>query len=150
MSKTKIFLLICLFALISPTSFGQQKKVPESVLNHFKTTYPNARAINWDAKKDGTYEAEFKDNGNNMEAYYNAENSWMRTERDITRAQLPDVVWDAFSKSAYAGWKTDDFEEHETPQHKIIYQIEVEKGAQEMHLNFLPDGKLIDNKVPAK
>jgi hypothetical protein len=122
---------------------GQEKNIPSSVLSHFKSTYPNASVRDWDRERDGSFEAEFTLNGKEWEAYYSSSGTWVRTERDVTRQEVPQAVWDGLSKSNYATWKTDDMEEHQTPQHKSVYEIEVKKDGQKAYVYILPEGKMV-------
>jgi hypothetical protein len=144
MKKIKTLVLICSLSMAALVSFGQQKNIPDSVLNNFKTMYPNAQNADWDTEKDGSYNVEFTDNGKKMEAYYDTKNSWIRTERDVKRAEVPEAIWNALSKSQYADWKVDDMEEHRIPENKIVYEIEVEQNGKEVHLNYLPDGTILE------
>jgi hypothetical protein len=140
MKKLVIFFWVSIIAF---SGFGQKKNIPDAVSNHFKTTYPNAQAMDWDAEKDGTYNVDFKNDGKKWEAYYAADNSWIRTERDVSKNEVPQAVWDALSQSEYSTWKRDDIKELQTPLHPSVYEIEVEKDGQEVHLNFLPDGTMV-------
>jgi hypothetical protein len=57
---------------------------------------------------------------------------------------VPEAIWNALSKSQYADWKVDDMEEHRIPENKIVYEIEVEQNGKEVHLNYLPDGTILE------
>jgi hypothetical protein len=139
----KKLIIVLIVSTIAITGFGQNKNIPDAVSNHFKSTYPNAQDTDWDRENDSTYSVEFKSDGKKWEAYYAADNSWIRTERDVSKNDVPQAVWDALSKSEYAAWKIDDIEEHQTPQHPSVYEVEVEKDGQEVYLNFLPDGTMV-------
>lgn len=143
MKKIIASLLMGSISLLALESYGQAQNIPASVSNHFKTTYPGAQEKDWDTERDGTYEVEFMLNGQEWEATYAANGAWLKTERDVTRAEVPQAVLDALSKSEYSAWKTDDMEEHQTPQHKSVYEIEVKKGFQKSYLYFLPNGKMV-------
>lgn len=142
MKKFLTAITIAGFSFLSTTAFAQNNQVPDNVMNHFKATYPNAQSIDWDKERDGTFEAEFTLDGKEWEAYYDASGNWTRTERDVKRDEVPQAVWDGLSKSEYAAWKTDDVEEHQTPQHKTVYEIEVKKDGRRMFVYLLPDGTL--------
>lgn len=142
--KTKItMLLAAALLLLTADSYGQKAKVAEPVLKHFNSTYPNAVVKEWDVEDDGSYEVEFRLDGVKWEAYYDAAGNWQKTERDVRRAEVPKAVWDALSKSEFAAWKIDDIEEHQTPKHKSVYEIEVKKGAQKNYVYILPSGEVV-------
>jgi uncharacterized membrane protein YkoI len=83
MKKSILFGFI--FTIIMATSCSHNKisedKVPGSVVSAFKTKYPAATNTNWiTEKKDGKiiYEAQFKDNGEDIEAEFNDDGSFIR------------------------------------------------------------------------
>lgn len=139
----KKLLTVSLLFLFNALAFGQKSAFPQEIINHFTSTYPNAQVKDWDKESNGTYNVEFRNAGKKYEAYYAADNSWVRTERDISRREVPQAVWNTLSKSEYASWKVDDIEEHQTPQYKSLYEIEVERGESDVYLKFLPDGTLL-------
>jgi hypothetical protein len=57
--------------------------VPTAVLSAFRTKYPNALNTEWEAeKKDGrlAFEAEFKLDGKNKEAYFQPDGTFLKEE----------------------------------------------------------------------
>lgn len=141
--QMKFFFFSCFTSLMALVAYGQEKDIPTSVLNHFKSTYANAQVKDWDKERDGSFEVEFILDGKEWEAYYAADGGWLKTERDVTRSDVPQVVWDELSKSNYAAWKVDDLEEHQTSQHKSVYEVEVKNGGQKAYLYFLPNGTMV-------
>ncbi len=141
MKKSITFLVSCMMSLFTLVSYGQ-KNIPETVLNHFKTNYPNARVMDWDKERNG-YEVEFTLNGKKWEGYYDTGGKWMRAERDVSRNEVPKAVWAALAKSEYAAWRTDDIEEHQTLAHKSVYEMEVKNAGKKAYLYILPDGTFV-------
>ncbi len=121
---------------------AQGSDIPATVVNHFKAKYPAAEKTDYDKESTG-YEVEFYLDGVKWEAYYDTRGNWVKTERDVTRADVPDAVWTALSSSSYGSWKVDDIEEHQTPRHERVYEIEVKGKAKKAYLYFLPDGKMV-------
>jgi hypothetical protein len=142
MKKITASFWLCSLCLIGFAAYGQKQNIPQKVLNHFKAKYPSAQVHDWDKERDGSYEVEFTLNGKEWEAYYTADGSWTRTERDASRNEVPKAVWDGLAKTQYAQWKVDDIEEHQTPQHASVYEIEVKNSGQKASVYLLPDGKL--------
>lgn len=134
---------IAALCFIGWAAYGQQPNIPQSVSDHFKTKYPSAQVHDWDKERDGSYEVEFTLDGKEWEAYYTADGSWTRTERDALRNEVPKAVWDRLAKTQYSNWKVDDIEEHQTPQQASVYEIEVKNSGQKAYVYILPDGKLV-------
>lgn len=143
---TYLFLTLSLF-VGSVNAYSQDLKeseVPPAVRATFKKLHPDTYVHEWDySRKKQQYDAEFISKGIKYEAYFKRDGPWIRTERDITKADLPQAVLASVAKTQYAAWKIDDVEEHQSPEHSLFYEIEVEQGKQEVYLYFLPDGKLI-------
>jgi len=143
MKKVLAVITMVGFSFLGTTAFAQSNQVPDNVMNHFKTTYPNAQSPDWDKERDGTFEVEFSLDGKDWEAYYDASGNWVRTERDLKRDEVPQAIWDGLSKSEFADWKADDVEEHQTPQHKSVYEVEVKKNGRKTYVYMTPDGKMV-------
>lgn len=83
MKKSILFAL--LFSLILATSCSHteisEDKVPAAVVTSFKAKYPGAVVSKWitEEKKGATiYEAVFKENGEEVEAEFNADGSFIK------------------------------------------------------------------------
>jgi uncharacterized membrane protein YkoI len=131
---------LCSFAL----AYGQDLKesdVPLKVRETFKSLYPDTYVYEWEwEKKKGLYEAEFILKGKKHEGYFAPDGTWKKTTQDIKKHEVPEAIWRSIGQSAYAGWEIDDTEIHHTPQHKVVYEIEVKQKKQKVKLYYLPDG----------
>lgn len=142
------YLFLVLFLSVGGTSSCSQDlkegQVPAVVRATFKKLHPDTYVHEWELiKKTQLYEAEFILKGTKYEAYFTRDGQWVRTERDIKKTEIPQQVLASLAKTEYATWEIDDVEEHQSPEHKLFYEIEVEQGRQETYLYFLPDGKLL-------
>ena len=147
MKKINCFALVILMLLSAVNNTHAQRRpllVPEAVKTTFAGMNPTTSVQEWEYnKKKQWYIAEYMLNNTNYESIFSTDGKWLRTEKNITQAELPQPVLAAIAASAYAGWKTDEAEEHQTPEHALIYVVEVEKGRKEMELYFLPGGQLL-------
>lgn len=143
MKKTFISFCLVVFGLSSTQAFGQEKNIPSAVTDHFQSKYPNAQVHDWDHERDGSYEVEFIYNGQEWEAYYASDGTWLRTERDVRKADVPRPVMDGVKRSSYSDWKMDDVEEHQTPQYASVYEVELKKNGQKTYIYVLPDGQIV-------
>ena len=128
--------------------------VPSVVENSFSQQYPEAMGVNWEKDTENSIsylKAEFKQNGVEVEAWYNIDGTWVKTETDFF-GNLPTAVAD-YIATHYNGFRTDDMEYVETPTEKY-YKIELEQGKHEVELMITETGEVLfisDNqaKVPA-
>lgn len=81
----KLIVFALLFSVMLTTSCSHteisEDKVPAAVVTSFKAKYPTAVISKWvTEKKDGKtiYEAVFKDNGEEIEAEFNADGSFIK------------------------------------------------------------------------
>ena len=73
----------------------------KSVVAAFEVKFPNAGAVSWEKK--GEYEkAEFHQNGQEVDAWFDASGQWMMTETDVLFANLPAEVKTGFNESIYS------------------------------------------------
>lgn len=124
-----------------------ENKVPKPVRDSFKAKYPSIYVYEWEwKKKEKIYEAEFIIKGNKYEAEFSESGEWLKTERDLHKDEVPQLVWESLSKTPHASWKIDGQEEHSTPEHEQLYEIEVKAGNRKQKLYFTPDGRLVQPK----
>ncbi|MFN6116546.1 MAG: PepSY-like domain-containing protein [Flavobacteriales bacterium] len=143
---------IILFLLISSTCvLGQKPAVtpPAAAKAHVTQHYPKATMKEW--KQGGKhFKVEFVLKGEKYTAVYTAEGTWVRTEHNIPKVDLPAAVARALKAGKYGTWKVDGVEQHATPEHASLYKVNVETEKEKAELFFLPDGKLLKEEVKAK
>jgi hypothetical protein len=122
---------------------------PAAAQAHLKQHYPKAELKEW---KQGAknYRAEFKLRGETYKATYNAEGTWVRTEHNIKKEELPGAVMRAIKAGKYAAWKLDDAEEHATPEHTKFYKVKLQGEKENAELFIRPDGQLLKEEVKAR
>lgn len=154
MMKTRIFGLFgVLLSVAFLTSCEKDddlhlSDVPAAVMDSFVAEYPGASRAEWE-KKNGYVVAEFRQNGQEVQVWYDSTDRWVMTEYDlgINLTALPQAVQTAFQNSQYATWFVDDIDLFERPD-DVFYVIDVEtKGQPERNLYFSPDGQLLKDEV---
>ena len=147
----KFLFLFCSVVMLSACDHDNDlpsSKVPETVKSAFEAKFPAVVKAEWE-KKSGYYVAEFRDNGLDMEAWYDSDAIWCMTETDLRTDlnELPGLVKNAFETSEYMDWRVDDIDKYERPS-GIFYLIEVEKsGQQDRDLFYDEDGTLLKDVV---
>ena len=147
----KFLFLFCSVVMLSACDHDNDlpsSKVPETVKSAFEAKFPAVVKAEWE-KKSGYYVAEFRDNGLDMEAWYDSDAIWCMTETDLRTDlnELPGLVKNAFETSEYMDWRVDDIDKYERPS-GVFYLIEVEKsGQQDRDLFYDEDGTLLKDVV---
>ena len=119
-------------------------EVPTAVMNAFESKFPSVHQAEWELNK-GYYVAEFRQDGMDVEAWYDNQGSWRMTESDFGRnlTLLPQAVQTTFQSSGYSQWTVDDIDKYECPD-KTFYLIEVKKaGQRDRKLFYSQDGLLL-------
>lgn len=114
----------------------------KSVVAAFEAKFPNAVAVSWEKK--GVYEkAEFHQNGQEVDAWFDASGQWVMTETDVLFANLPAEVKTGFNESIYSAWQVEDVDMLERLNMPTVYRLEIEKGNEEMLIYFNEKGELV-------
>lgn len=115
------------------------KDIPTQVLVAFEAKYPDT-SVKWERDR-GMLKAEFWNNGNEAEAWFERNGVWVRTETDYNVA-LPALVQE-FLAVNYAGYAVDDADSVELPE-DAYFEIELEQLAHpDVRLLIREDGTLV-------
>lgn len=144
---------LALWGLIGFTACDDNDDVtnlPEAIENAFYNKYPDATWVEWE-RKSGYYVAEFRQDGMEMDVWYEKGGAWKMTEIDFGRnlSLLPQVVQDAFQSSTYSQWMVDDIDKYECPD-KVFYLIEVKTTGQRDRKLFYSDEGILLKDVEDK
>jgi len=137
-----------LFALASIPSaaLAQQlsaDNVPPVVRQTCEAKFPRVRRVEWKLKSDHNYEAEFKQNGVEVAAKFDANGKWLETETTIARAKLPAGVRATISRK-FGGFKIIETQSVERFDQKLLlYEVHLENVREVMKTLYEEDGALV-------
>lgn len=138
---------ICSAAYAGPVMDDDIAKAPKKVEKAFQKMYPGAKDIEWELKRD-IYAADFKIDGKDVEAYFNAEGTWLRSKEDVSASSVPAAVKKAV-KEAYPDFKIEDYDIVKDARGNEFYSVEIEKeskdGDTELTVRVLANGKILPN-----
>jgi len=144
-----VFLMIAVVAVFGFTACAQtNKEVPAKVSTAFAQKFPDAKKVKWDKENATEWEAEFKMNGKEYSANFNADGAWMETEYEINKKEIPAAVKQTLD-GEFAGYKIEEAEISETAAGKV-YEFELEKGKMEVEVAIGPDGKVVKKEKKAE
>lgn len=96
--------------------------------------YPKARILDMDNERNGI-EVEILDGPKHRELYFDVAGNWKRTETELTSAELPQAVCDAFANSDYARYGIEEaylIEKHDL----TYYLLETEVDDRDIYLYY--------------
>ena len=138
---------ICSAAYAGPVMDDDIAKAPKKVEKAFQKMYPGAKDIEWELKRD-IYTVDFKIDGKDVEAYFNAEGTWLRSKEDVNASSVPAAVKKAV-KEAYPDFKIEDYDLVKDARGNEFYSVEIEKeskdGDTELTVRVLANGKILPN-----
>ena len=92
--------------------------------------YPGAKDVEWELKKD-IYAVDFRIDGKDAEAYFNADGIWLRSKEDVNASSVPAAVKKAV-KEAYPDFKIEDYDLVKDARGNEFYSVEIEKDDLDM------------------
>lgn len=141
--KLKLYLLTLLLGALTLQSCSDDDDhsptIPSAVKEAFAAKYPSVASPKWELKL-GDYEAEFRNGNREVEAWFKADGTWVKTETDYLEA-LPEAV-QAYIAANYPDRVVDDVDWVETPAGDY-FEVELEKrGTADIYVNVKEDGEL--------
>jgi hypothetical protein len=124
MKKIVSVFMLLIFTFIAN---AQINPAPQVVKDAFAKQYPDAQNVKWGDGLDG-FSVRFTINDKKMKASYTGKSDWNWTETQITQADLPQAVQDAFKNSAYKDWPVKEVRLVDKPKNDAVYHIIVKKS----------------------
>ena len=144
MKKILIALFVLPFAALAQTGTSE---IPETVKKAFSVEHPTASKVEWKKEDDGTFEAEYKANGKEMESKYAADGKWVSTETALASvAELPAAVRETLQKE-FPGFKIEDPEMVSMPGNVTQYEVEATKKHKEWEVVLDASGKVVKKEL---
>ena len=129
---------------------NHEADVPEKVKTAFSEKFPDAKKIVWEQEDENEWEAEFKMNGKEYSASYNADGSWIETEYEIKTNEIPEAAKNTLD-TEFTGFEIEEGEFIENPEGNF-YEFEIEKeekGKEEIEMSVVIDatGKIVKKET---
>ncbi|AYB29118.1 PepSY-like domain-containing protein [Chryseolinea soli] len=143
----KKLLTLTLVALLGLTAQAQKltdDKVPAAVKASLTKRFPAAKQVAWEKEDEKAYEAKFMVDNNKQSANFDENGTWLSTETNIKKTDLPAAIQSSLSKN-FAGYEIDDPEKVESPE-GVLYKMKLKKEGKKLEVVFLPDGTVKKQK----
>lgn len=134
-----------ILAIFSFSACGQKTDVPAKTKTAFDQKFPTAKKVKWDKENETEWEAEFKMNGEEYSANFTSDGTWMETEYEIEKSEIPEAVQKTLDNE-FAGYDIEEVEVSETMDGKV-YEFAMEKDETDLEVAISPDGKVVKKEV---
>jgi hypothetical protein len=149
----KILRLLMALSAISSGALAQQlsaNKVPPVVRQACEAKFSRVRKVEWKLKNDHSYEAEFRMNGVEVAAKFDANGNWLETETTIARTKLPSDVRATISKN-FSSYKLIETQTVERFDQKLrVYEVHLEDLKEVLKILFEENGTLVSQSSKPK
>lgn len=145
--KTKLttfaLFLCCAFIFAACHNNSHKKNDPSSLPPALQKVinqkYPGATLQDYD-KDAGGYEVNLDDKNRRKEVLFSAAGEWLSTKWEIKANEVPPVIMDNLTNSAYADYKIKEIDCVERPN-GLFYVFELEHDNNDIHLTFTSGGQ---------
>ncbi len=120
------------FTLQSYAQDTHNVKAPEKVLSAFKAKFPEVKNAEWEMENETEWEAEFKINGVEYSASFDANGAWIETEQEIKKSEIPADILAILNKN-FQDYKIEEAEIVETEMGRA-YEVEIKVGKEEFEV----------------
>ncbi len=116
-------------------------EVPQAVMTAFTSRYAAAKFVKWERDR-GYYKADFFVEQNEVDAWFQPDGTWHRSETDLLPTQLPEAV-QSYLAANYPDRYIDDCDLIETPS-ESYYLIELDKaGSPDTYVRLSATGQVM-------
>ncbi|SEK69854.1 PepSY-like domain-containing protein [Parapedobacter koreensis] len=147
--KKLVFNLFVLFLTgLSVMAQGASPRgVPAVVINAFQQQFSKARQVEWERRKDGSYEVEFNVGliGRDQKAFISPEGKVLKHEEEIASSALPEAVKKQL-KTEFDGYRVEDAKKIDTAG-TVAYEVELESRYGDLQVRFDSDGKILKERM---
>lgn len=144
MKYTMLFFVLALSSGYAQAQKLKESEVPVAVKSAFAKRFPAVKHATWSKEDVTAFEAEFEVNHLEQSANFDAAGTWLATETEIKKGDLPSAVQATLSKE-FAGYKIEEAEKAETST-GVFYEVEVEKGKTTYEVQISLEGKVLSKK----
>lgn len=119
-----------------------KNEVPKAVEMAFQKKYPGENDPDWKQDDHGYWESHFKKNGEKYRADFNADGTWVETENDIKKKNLPKAIKKAIKKN-YSDYEITEVEHVMNAEKGEFYDVEFKRKGKNKDVMFKKDGSEI-------
>lgn len=115
--------------------------LPQAIQQTIKQKYPHATIVDYDKDASG-YEVDIMDDNRRKEMKFGPRMDWMGTHWEVSANEVPAMIMDNLTSSAYKDFKIKEIDAIERPS-GMYYTFELSHHGNDVHLTFNSTGQLI-------
>ncbi len=139
---------IFLFATAALTSlYACAQTAPKPVADAFAKKFAAATEVKWE-QEGQEWEAEFKSNGAEMSASYDAAGKWLETETELKKSELPAELFKAVMLK-FKGWDIEEVVKLDSPDFKG-FELQLEKSNTTIEITATNGNDIVIKEVMVK
>ena len=121
---------------------GNEKiNVPEAVNQAFHKDFPDVKNVHW-GREGNDFEGEFRMNGREASANYDATGHRTELELDINKEDLPSAATEYISEK-YAAYKISESARVTDDANTLTFEVQIRNGSNKLELVFDKNGNFI-------
>lgn len=132
-----------IYFLLTSCVIKSQNEAPEAVQANFEKMYPGENDPDWHIDKNGNYESKFKKKGIHYRADYRPDGTWIETEQNIKKKELPKAIKKRLEDD-FDYEKIYEIEKVSHYQKGLFYDVELKIDGKKRDIEFLEDGTIIN------
>ena len=137
--KSLTIMLTIFFGIGIVSCQEKQEKVPVAVKTSYKQKYPGENDPDWEKDDHGYWESHFKIDGEKYRADFKADGSWVETENDIKKENLPDAIKTVINKK-YSDLEITEVEHVINAKKGEFFDVEFRQKGKNRDIMFRKDG----------
>jgi len=134
---------ILVLAVLLGSCLDTQSQVPEAVQATFEKMYPGEKDPDWHKDSHGNYESHFKIDGIKYRADFNADGSWIETETNVEKKDLPDAVKLVINEQ-FPNNVISEIEKVEHHKKGTFYDVEFKRKGKNKDVEITPEGVILN------
>lgn len=147
LAMKRFSILIAGFLSIGLLSCQEKKnegksEVPEAVKMAFQKKYPGENDPDWKKDDHGYWESHFKQDGEKYRADFNADGTWVETENDIKKKNLPEAIKKVIEEE-YSEFEITEVEHVQNAEKGEFYDVEFKQKGKNKDVMFRKDGSIV-------
>jgi len=135
--------ILSIYFFLASCLANSQNEVPTEVKENFKKMYPNENDPDWHLDKNGNYESKFKKKGIHYRADYKPDGTWIETEQNIKKKELPKAILKRL-KNDFDYEKIYEIEKVSNYKKGLFYDVELKIDGNKKDIEFLEDGTVLN------
>jgi hypothetical protein len=146
MRKISMIVGLALTVCFAQAQNFKEGEAPAAVRDALTKSFPEVANVTWSKGNANEFEAQFTEGGVKHAVNFDGAGNWLGTEKEISKADLPENVVETIKKEL-PDYELGDAKQMENPSIGIFYEVEVGKGESKYDAQLSIDGRVLGVKA---